>query len=144
MKNYIQIFIVALIASLIGGFAVVMLSPNSGNAPQGGITNYDQIDAADGFSVDNTIVIDGTGNVDAPITSTTGTFTGNVGFSTTTPLDIGHFENQSATSTLIISSGGTAVGGRIILEDHDGAGCSEIAILNGTIAAKTVTCPTGI
>lgn len=48
-----------------------------GNTNQlGGITNYDQVDAADGFSVDGTIVIDGSGNVDAPITSSTGTFTG--------------------------------------------------------------------
>lgn len=69
---------------------------------------------------------------------------GNLGVGTTTPSDIGHVENSSATSTLIISSGGSAVGGRIIIEDHDGAGCSEIAILNGTVAAKTVTCPTGI
>jgi uncharacterized protein YpuA (DUF1002 family) len=70
--------------------------------------------------------------------------TSRVGIGTTTPLDITHVENQTATSTLIISTGASAKGGRIILEDHDGAGCSEIAILNGTVAAKTVACPAGI
>lgn len=67
-----------------------------------------------------------------------------VGFGTTTPRDLAHVESSSATSTLIISSGGSAVGGRLILEDHDGAGCSEIAVLNGAVVVKTVTCPTGI
>jgi len=67
-----------------------------------------------------------------------------VGFGTTTPSDLLHVENSSATSTLIISSGASAVGGRIILEDHDGDGCSEIAILDGNVAAKTVTCPANI
>lgn len=69
---------------------------------------------------------------------------GNLSVGTTSTSNLAHFENDSATSTAVISSGGSAVGGRIILEDHDGAGCSEIAILNGTVAAKSVTCPSGI
>jgi len=67
-----------------------------------------------------------------------------VGVGTTTPKDIFHVENQTGTSTEIISTKAANKGGRIILEDHDGAGCSEIAVLNGTLATKTVTCPTGI
>lgn len=61
-------------AALIIGIVALIVSGSSGNGTLAGITNYDQVDAADGFSVDETIVIDGTGNVDAPITSTTGTF----------------------------------------------------------------------
>jgi len=78
MNDYIKIFIVALIASLVGGLAVVTFAPEP-VFNTAGITNYDQIDAADGFSVDETIVIDGNGNVDAPITSTTGTFSSTLG-----------------------------------------------------------------
>jgi hypothetical protein len=67
-----------------------------------------------------------------------------VGMGTTTPRDVAHVENPTATTTLIISTGAASKGGRIILEDHDGAGCSEVTVLNGTLATKTVTCPTGI
>lgn len=67
-----------------------------------------------------------------------------VGFGTTTPRDIAHVENASATSTLIISTGADAKGGRIILEDIDGLGCTEIFALNGVVLASSVACPTGI
>lgn len=67
-----------------------------------------------------------------------------VGVGTTTPLDLFHVENQTATTTAVISTGAAAKGGRIILEDVDGAGCTEVSALNGTLTAKTVTCPTGI
>lgn len=67
-----------------------------------------------------------------------------VGVGTTTPLDLLHVENQSATTTAVISTGAADKGGRIILEDHDGAGCTEVVALNGVLTAKTVTCPTGI
>lgn len=67
-----------------------------------------------------------------------------IGIGTTTPLSIFHIENPSATTTQIISSGGGAIGGRIILEDTDGAGCTQIYVLNGTITGEIVACPTGI
>jgi hypothetical protein len=54
-------------------------------------------------------------------------------------------ESSSATSSVVVSSGaGANKGGRIILEDSDGAGCSEIYILNGTVISGSITCPTGI
>ena len=126
----------------------------------GGVYSNVTKDFSEGISVDGTVVIDGSGNIDAPITSSTGTFsstlsvTGNVTMATstatnalsvgtTTPLAIFHIESTTASSTELITSGG-AGGGRIILEDSDGAGCSEIYILNGTIISATVTCPTGI
>lgn len=40
-----------------------------------GDTNFDSIDVTDGYKVDSTTVIDGSGNVDAPITTTTITTT---------------------------------------------------------------------
>ena len=67
-----------------------------------------------------------------------------VGVGTTTPLDIFMVEHQTATTTVVISTGAATKGGRIILEDIDGAGCTEVSALNGTLTAITVTCPTGI
>ena len=42
---------------------------------------------------------------------------------------------------MYIYSGGAGLGGEIIVEDNDGAGCTEITTLDGTISGKTVTCP---
>ena len=132
-----------------------------GGSNVGGVYSNVIKDFSDGISVDGTVVIDGSGNIDAPITSSTGTFSSTLGVtgvttltgtttvatkfsvSTTTPRDLLHVEGTTASSTALITSGG-AGGGRIILEDSDGAGCSEIYILNGTIISATVTCPTGI
>lgn len=160
MNDIIKIAMVSAVVSLILIVGAGLVGGNQSNQLGGSSDSGWNATGSGDFQVDGTTVIDTNGNVDAPITSTTGTFSGDVavdtadfvvdvsanaiGVGTTTPLDLGHFENSSATSTVVISSGGSAVGGRIILEDHDGAGCSEIAILNGTIAAKTVTCPTGI
>jgi len=114
-----------------------------GGSNVGGVYSNVIKDFSDGISVDGTVVIDGSGNIDAPITSSTGTFSSTLSVSTTTPRDLLHVEGTTASSTALITSGG-AGGGRIILEDSDGAGCSEIYILNGTIISATVTCPTGI
>ncbi|MCK5605587.1 hypothetical protein KAR91_27080 [Candidatus Pacearchaeota archaeon] len=101
MNDYLKIFIVALIASLVGGYMAITLTSVDEN--QGGITNYDQVDAADGFSVDETIVIDGTGNVDAPVTSTTGSFSTSLGVASTTPF--GDFAVGTGGATSTISAG---------------------------------------
>jgi len=47
----------------------------------------------------------------------------------------------TGTSTVNVISGSASSGGRIILEDTDAGGCSEISILNGTVISATVTCP---
>jgi len=49
--------------------------------------------------------------------------------------------NSSATSSAYVYSGGSSVGGQIIVEDTDGAGCSAIAALNGAVVIKSITCP---
>lgn len=54
--------------------------------------------------------------------------------------DIGAKFISDATSTIYIYSSGSFPG-RIILEDTDGAGCTEITTLDGTINGNTITCP---
>lgn len=66
---------------------------------------------------------------------------GNLGVGTGTPatkLDIYH---PTATSTHYIYSGGAGLGGRVVMEDSDGAGCTEITTINGTLNVQTITCP---
>jgi len=48
--------------------------------------------------------------------------------------------NATATTTLIIQSGETGLGGRTIYEDVDGDGCTEVTTLNGVVSAKIVAC----
>lgn len=66
-----------------------------------------------------------------------------VGIGTTTPKTLVEIVESNATSTVYVRNASTTAttGGRIILEDTDGAGCSQITILNGTVIAATVTCP---
>lgn len=77
-----------------------------------------------------------------------------VGISSSTPMSIFGVAGTSTVETLNIDSSthtGTSTqyiysetsgsGGAIILEDSDGAGCSEIGVLNGVVWAQTVTCP---
>lgn len=51
--------------------------------------------------------------------------------------------STAATSTILyLQSYTSGAGGQVILEDSDGAGCSAISILDGTISSYTLTCPT--
>lgn len=47
----------------------------------------------------------------------------------------------TATSTVYVTSNSTTQGGRVILEDSDGSGCSQITVANGTVTGSTITCP---
>lgn len=100
-------------------------------------------------TLSSTLAVTGATTLSASTTVGTATlFAGDdmnrVGVGTTTPLDLLMVENQTATTTVVISTGASAKGGRLIIEDHDGAGCTEVSALNGVLAAKIVTCPTGI
>jgi hypothetical protein len=64
-----------------------------------------------------------------------------VGIGTTSPSTKLDVFNSSATSSVYIYSGGTNLGGRLILEDFDGAGCTELSSLDGVLTAKEITCP---
>ncbi len=57
-----------------------------------------------------------------------------------TPLTELHVQGAS-TPSLYINSTTATDGGSIILEDTDGAGCSEVTVLNGTPTWATVACP---
>ena len=66
-------------------------------------------------------------------------FAGSVGIGETTPaapIEI----NATASSTIQVLSSQASRGGRLILEDYDGAGCTEIYTLNGVITGRIVTC----
>lgn len=100
-------------------------------------------------TLSSTLAVTGATTLSASTTVGTATlFAGDdmnrVGAGTTTPLDLLHVENQTATTTVVVSTGAATKGGRLIIEDVDGAGCTEVSALNGVLAAKTVTCPTGI
>lgn len=93
----------------------LLIASASQNAMFGGVYNNVIKDFAQGISVDGTVVIDGDGNVDAPITSTTGSFSGDltidttdlfvdvsankVGVGTSSPSQIFHVTSGSATTT---------------------------------------------
>lgn len=119
------------VAGVIVGF--IIFGAISSEVPFAGRYSITIQDFSQGISVDGTTVIDGSRNA---------TFSGTLGVTGISTLtEQLNVTEATGTSTTYISATAASVGGRIILEDHDGAGCSEIAILNGTIAAKTVTCP---
>ena len=64
-----------------------------------------------------------------------------VGIGTTTPANQLSVHAATGTSTISIIAQTAGSGGRIILEDTDGAGCSEISLLNGTVISASITCP---
>ena len=66
---------------------------------------------------------------------------GNVGIGTTSPDTPLHIYDASATSDFYIESGGAGLGGRIIIEDTDGAGCTALTTLNGVLTAAIIACP---
>ena len=124
------------------GVIVGLLLSTMFSSPLGGVYNNVTNDFSEGISVDGTIVIDGSGNIDAPITSTTGTFSSTLGVTGITSLtDTLNVTEATGTSTITVKATAASTGGRIILEDSDGAGCSELYVLNGTLTTATVTCP---
>ncbi len=100
---------------------LVVLLLGGGGTAIGGDTNYDSVDVTDGYMVDGTIVIDGDGNIDGVITSTTGTFSSTLGVSglftasggiTATAginIDGGALRWGSSSSTLSEASGGFSI-----------------------------------
>ena len=124
------------------GVIVGLLLSTMFSSPVGGVYNNVTNDFSEGISVDGTIVIDGSGNIDAPITSTTGTFSSTLGVTGITSLtDTLNVTEATGTSTITVKATAASTGGRIILEDSDGAGCSELYVLDGALTTAAVTCP---
>lgn len=160
-----QTLILSGVAAIVGGLIVLVFSGLVGNQSDGPAVGASGTRFPNGISVDSTSPSAGqirgttftstgaatfasgivTGDLTVDSTTLYVDSTNNdVGIGTTSPQTFVHFEegNSVATSTLFINSASTtATGARIILEDTDGAGCSEITILNGTVVSKTVTCP---
>lgn len=98
----------------------------------GGVTNFDSVDVTDGYLVDATTVINGSGQVVAPLSSS--------GTSTVTKLIV----EATASTTVQIGNIGAGVGpGCIILGDSGGATSSPVYITASgtTITAATTTRP---
>jgi len=66
---------------------------------------------------------------------------GRIGIATSSPSENLDIYNDTATSTGYIYSGGSELGGEIVLEDTDGAGCSKQYTLDGLLYIDTITCP---
>jgi hypothetical protein len=84
----------------------------------------------------------------APVLALTIAQTGYVGVASSSPYkafsvvgDVAIAGTSAASSTIYLFSSAASKGGSIILEDTDGAGCTEISALNGVLTAATVTCP---
>lgn len=63
-----------------------------------------------------------------------------VGVNESAPASTLEINSPSGTTTIQALSTTASVGSRIILEDTDGAGCTEITALNGVLTAAIVTC----
>jgi len=87
------------------GVIVGLLLSTMFSSPLGGVYNNVTNDFSEGISVDGTVVIDGSGNIDAPITSTTGTFSSTLGVTGITSLtDTLNVTEATGTSTITVKS----------------------------------------
>lgn len=91
--------------------------------------------ASDQLTIGNLIFGTGLDGRDTTVSS------GSIGIGTAAPAALLHVNSPTATSTVYVSSDGAGLGGRIILEDIDAAGCTEVTALNGVLTAQIVTCP---
>ena len=86
------------------GVIVGLLLSTMFSSPVGGVYSNVTKDFSEGISVDGTTVIDGSGNIDAPITSTTGTFSSTLGVTgaSTFGSDITVTTTNTATSSISV------------------------------------------
>jgi len=50
-------------------------------------------------------------------------------------------DNTASSTVYIYDASDSSVGGQIILEDTDGAGCTVLSAINGVLVADTIACP---
>lgn len=135
MTSIEKMAVVAVAIIAIAGWVL----PNVGSFA--GTTNYDDL-AVDSITVSGASVL--TGNVTFDTSTLFINATNNrVGVGTTTPATLFEVVESNATSTVYVRNASTTAttGARIILEDTDGAGCTQVTVLDGTVIGATVTCP---
>jgi len=101
-------------------------------------TNLPAIDSSNMLSIGNLIYATGLTTL-ASLSSDVSA--GYVGIGTSTPANTFEVHASTGTTTASFISQTASVGSKLILEDMDGAGCSEITVLDGVISARTVDCP---
>lgn len=95
--------LIGLVAVLALVFSIVAINVENGNLA--GTSNFDALDVTDGYKVDGITVIDGSGNVDAPITSSgDGSFAGGTldvttANTATSTIKVGCIQYQAGSST---------------------------------------------
>jgi len=104
-------------------------------------TTLDMDFIIDGDSLTNLFFLNaGTDRVGISSTTPMSLF-GVAGTSTVETMNIDDPDHTGTSTMYIYSNDAGTFGGEIILEDSDGAGCTSIYVLNGTITGETVTCP---
>jgi hypothetical protein len=118
--------------------AGIVLIVSSGNSPLfAGYTTFSGINTTDGYQVDGTSVIDGSGNISGAITGAITSTTGN--FSSTLNAE-GLTTISGATSTLKIGNNASGIAaGCLVLGDSGGATSTPVYI---TATGATITATT--
>ena len=124
---------------LVGAVLVMMLVGNNQSGPLGGATRgvYNVLGTGN-YQVDGTVVIDANGNVDAPITSSTGTFSSTLAVTGATTLTgavtgastISGGLLQSASTTAAAQTLTAAQSGRTLIIQTTGAAYTLPAVTN--------------
>ena len=118
MNNITKRDVVLVIAGIIVGVLFSAVFVQLKPASVGGVYSNVIKDFSEGISVDGTVVIDGNGNIDAPITSSTGTFSGTLDVTGAFTGTSGAFSTTLSvtgdatfdTSTLFVDASGNKVG----------------------------------
>lgn len=132
-----------------GQVGVASSTPTGALSVEQGTEGYSVYVGNNGSSTPSFIIegVNGNGDVGVGTTSPTKTFsvTGESWVSaTSTAAGLNVLAPTTGTSTLHVYSKTAGFGGRVILEDSDAAGCTELYTLNGVLTAATITCPTEI
>lgn len=128
------LWVVSVLALLVGLGGLFLGGGEQPSLSLGGVTNFSTLDVTDGYLVDGTTVIDGSGNVDGAITSgSASTFASTVGISGLLTLDAGLLKSYSVAS----SSVSTAT----LLESDLLSYDTLLYTPGGAAATKTLTLP---
>jgi hypothetical protein len=139
MKKDLILVVVSVLVSV--GLSALVLGGGSVPSELGGRVHNVMEDFSEGISVDGTTVLDGSGNIDAPVTSTTGIFSSYVvgGASVASGSFVGQFTNGTATTSLLFSGDSTTKGTCIKLRNTAGV-WTYIRVFGTTITANTTKC----